>query len=204
MKTGRKHVEFLKLGAIGVSRFGSVHARDVWALAATKRMLKKPGCIASAICMLTVNGSRRFLKLVAHSRSGQVQWEGMGGKKMVSGQRRMLTPRCAPSHTNLWFMRDVDAEFQLLNSIANRWSPTAVTEGFIAMHVEYPPCDSCRDVITEFKLMYPQIDVLVSAGHPNPSSQGAPSGAPRCGSKAPMTCIDFMTETGQNCNSCRA
>jgi len=70
--------------------------------------------------------------------------------------------------------------------------------------VEYPPCGSCRDVITEFKHLYPQIDVLVSAEQPQPNAQESPSGTPRCGSKAPMTCIDFTSETGQSCNSCRA
>lgn len=198
-----RSTEFLKLGAIGVSKFGSEHARKAWALAATKRMLKKPGCMASAICLAQVQGTRRFLQLVAHSRGGgQVEWQYAGGKKMFIGPMNVLKPRCAPGDTNLWFMRDKDAEFLLLNSIANRWSPNDVTDGFIAMHVEYPPCGSCADVIDQFRGLYPQVDLLVQWNRVTSVTAG-PRPAARCGSPSAACCVDFTTATGMCCHQCK-
>lgn len=73
---------------------------------------------------------------------------------------------CAPNSNNVWFMRDKDAEFLMLNAIANKlreeMAAGRTIAGYIAMHVEYPPCGSCARVIANFQQLFcnVKLDVL--------------------------------------------
>ncbi len=70
-----------------------------------------------------------------------------------------------PTGNNL---RDADSEYKLLNWLSERLnpgdSPTSDVSGTIDLYTERPPCPSCANVIRQFQMMFPKINVNVTYG----------------------------------------
>ncbi|HIE4217113.1 TPA: deaminase domain-containing protein [Proteus mirabilis] len=58
--------------------------------------------------------------------------------------------------------RAFDSEVKIFEHIANKYPTTA--KGRIDLFSERAVCDSCSNVITQFKKMYPNIEVHISTG----------------------------------------
>jgi len=63
------------------------------------------------------------------------------------------------------FPRDADAEYELLEEIARQFFiKREVPEATIRMGVEEKPCESCEDVIMDFRTMFPapKVNLLIT------------------------------------------
>lgn len=157
-----KFSRFLKFGGFPLSKTHSAYVRELWADKASKTMLKKPGCIASACCFLQIDGKSRMMLFMAHTRQGgYVRWSTLGDRKVLLPTVHTLQPSYATNIHGTSFLRDGDAEFLLLNYIATKWKPKQLTGGYIVMHVEIQPCTSCAAVIRQFKGMYRGVELHV-------------------------------------------
>ena len=199
----KKMSALLSLGASGVVRFRTGHTREKWADRASKKALKKPGCMASAICVLQVDDKPQLLMLTAHSRGGgTVEW---GNRKPPSSSEPVFDARCAPTSNNVWYRRHRDAEFLLLNSIANQLLPDmrkgSAIAGYIAMHVEFPPCRSCERVINLFRHLFRNVKLQVSWERPSPLTNFDWDKTPRCSELGQKACQDFLLATHKPCTS---
>ncbi|MCC3318095.1 deaminase domain-containing protein [Nocardia africana] len=58
--------------------------------------------------------------------------------------------------------RPTDSEFKILDNLAQQLRPGA--KGTINLYTERPPCDSCLNVIEQFKHKYPGVEVVVTYG----------------------------------------
>lgn len=61
------------------------------------------------------------------------------------------------------FLRDVDSEYKVLSDLADKLVATrhGVPAGRLYLYTERAPCDSCRNVIEQFKQRFPLIEVEV-------------------------------------------
>ncbi|MFB8798280.1 MAG: putative Ig domain-containing protein [Microcoleus sp.] len=79
----------------------------------------------------------------------------------VSGSiNRKLTPRMDNG-----YLRSKDSEIKLLEVIADRYSDNPSIKGKIYLFSERSPCQSCKEVIRDFKKMFPNIEVRVEWNH---------------------------------------
>ena len=58
--------------------------------------------------------------------------------------------------------RAYDTEYKLLEELASRYAQTPEVEGTINLFTERPPCDSCSNVIEQFRRRFPNIMVTVN------------------------------------------
>ncbi|MEP0856343.1 deaminase domain-containing protein [Trichocoleus sp. DQ-U1] len=58
--------------------------------------------------------------------------------------------------------RAYDTEYKLLEELASRYAQTPDVEGTINLLTERPPCDSCSNVIQQFRRRFPNIMVTVN------------------------------------------
>lgn len=170
--TKPKFQSFLELGRLVLSKEHSVYYREEWASKASENMRRNHGCMASACCLFEINGIIQMMLFMAHTRNnGYVRWSIAGDKEVAPSSNYILTPTDAANEKGDSWYRDVDAEFLLLNYIANKWLPTQIDSGYIALYVELPPCSSCLLVIDQFRNLYPhlKLDVQCSARTTKPT-----------------------------------
>jgi hypothetical protein len=67
----------------------------------------------------------------------------------------------APLPNGYQLLRDVDSEALILNNIATRIGSNRNAGGSITLFTERPPCSSCSNIINEFRLAYPNIDLKI-------------------------------------------
>lgn len=161
---------------------------------ASKKMLRRQsqrGCMASVICFLENKVRSIHWSGFAHTRQdGKTEWSGSAYGPANVGRTEgdgtlffrdtllhgraphHLTPQLAAGLKGEPFMRDVDAEFLVLNEIAGLAIRNGFDKGLVALAVEYPPCTSCRSVIAEFRVKFPAIRLVVSAP-PDRAAQSA-------------------------------
>ncbi|MFE1745809.1 deaminase domain-containing protein [Coleofasciculus sp. H7-2] len=60
--------------------------------------------------------------------------------------------------------RGYDSEYKLLEELASRYAQTPEVEGIINLFTERPPCDSCSNVIQQFRRRFPNIILTVNYG----------------------------------------
>lgn len=58
--------------------------------------------------------------------------------------------------------RAYDSEYKLLEELAFRYAQTPEVEGIINLFTERPPCDSCTNVIGQFRRQFPNIILTVN------------------------------------------
>ena len=89
-------------------------------------------------------------------------------------------------------MRDKDAEFLMLNVIANKlheeMDAGRTIAGYIAMHVEYPPCGSCALVIEKFQQSFRNVKLEVSWEKPLAITKFGRDKPPTCNRLAEKKC----------------
>ena len=94
------------------------------------------------------------------SVSGDAERAGTVPTVGSEGNPQRFIPQATGSNT-----RFSDTEFKLLNSIANRLGPSSDSiTGTINLHSELPMCDSCSSVVSQFRDMFPGIDLNVTTG----------------------------------------
>ena len=59
------------------------------------------------------------------------------------------------------YLRDMDTEFKILETLAQRLGPSSQTSGRINLISEKMVCPSCSDVVTQFRERYPNIQLNV-------------------------------------------
>ncbi|MEU6217225.1 polymorphic toxin-type HINT domain-containing protein [Streptomyces sp. NPDC047022] len=97
---------------------------------------------------------------VLSSVSGDAERAGTVPTVGSEGNPQRFIPQATGSNT-----RFSDTEFKLLNSIANRLGPSSDSiAGTINLHSELPMCDSCSSVVSQFRDMFPGIDLNVTTG----------------------------------------
>jgi len=82
--------------------------------------------------------------------SGEKAYNGVG----LPSQRifQLLNP--PPGH-----YRGYDSECKLLEHIAAKYTQNKNVEGKIKLFTERPPCPSCKDIISQFLRMFPNIEI---------------------------------------------
>jgi hypothetical protein len=61
------------------------------------------------------------------------------------------------------YLRDVDAEYKLLEAVAARL--TKCSKAVVRLCIEREPCDSCEDVIRQFRVEFPEPNVVLHVTH---------------------------------------
>ncbi|WP_460083173.1 deaminase domain-containing protein [Pseudomonas sp. H3_H05] len=76
----------------------------------------------------------------------------------------ILKPQVATSKyvgTPEGYLRDMDTEFKILETLAQRLGPSSQTSGRINLISEKMVCPSCSDIVTQFRERYPNIQLNV-------------------------------------------
>jgi The BURPS668_1122 family of deaminases len=68
-----------------------------------------------------------------------------------------VTFEVPPGHS-----RAYDSEYKLLEELASRYAQTPAVEGTINLFTERSPCDSCTNVIEQFRSQFPNIILTVN------------------------------------------
>ncbi|MDB9510635.1 deaminase domain-containing protein [Kamptonema animale CS-326] len=60
--------------------------------------------------------------------------------------------------------RAYDSEYKLLEELASRYGQMPNIKGTVNLYTERPPCASCSSVIDQFRLLFPNIELMVNHG----------------------------------------
>ncbi|NLU80019.1 hypothetical protein HCA58_16820 [Micromonospora sp. HNM0581] len=108
---------------------------------------------------VSINGSSPILM---KSVSGGATRRGTVANVGEPGNPQRLIPQVVRGGNNNRFF---DTEFKILNQLANDLGPSSSSiSGSVNLHTEFPVCDSCGSVISQFSRMFPGIRVTVTTG----------------------------------------
>jgi hypothetical protein len=151
-----KPVQFFKLsGMYGVS-LSLIQTRKV-------RRVKRSGCTAAAV-ICGDNGN--VVKYLIAGSGGAPVAMIFPQKKAFQVPSIFTSFSCADS-TGKTYSRDTDAEFKLLNVLAeilDRAGRNRAPDTWIALRIEQEPCDSCRQAIKNFRDRFKDVELEVKFG----------------------------------------
>lgn len=157
----RKYGRFLLPGIIMVTPLVSDSRRSAWVQSASKKQQSRKGCIAAVVCLLQ-KPKRGFMLWHGTSHTRGIRLGTWSHSKAYAGNPSpILTPSRAPNHKGESWLRDMDAEFILLNELANFLCESKIDRGHVALSVEYEPCSSCKSVIEQFREKFPCVNLYV-------------------------------------------
>ncbi|MCY7334040.1 MAG: hypothetical protein LH649_15615 [Pseudanabaena sp. CAN_BIN31] len=107
--------------------------------------------VGIAICLL----DGEFFEIFAVS--GKQSYNGVQNPTPAVRIFHLLDP--PPGH-----YRGMDSEYKILENIASRYTQNKKVKGTIKLYTERKPCASCQDVISQFRKMFLNIDVIVESG----------------------------------------
>lgn len=133
---------------------------------ALPRKIREKGNVG--VAKIDIEGLPSELK--AHSRINAPDDLGAEGFVLLKEedewifQPKSVDPDNARLDTELAYTRKWDTEFKILEDVATRLGPNHDATGTINLFTERLACASCSDIIMEFRMRYPNIQVNVHVG----------------------------------------
>jgi filamentous hemagglutinin len=90
--------------------------------------------------------------------SSRVEEAGHG---LIGGGNQNFTYLELPNAAGNPILRNTDSEYKILDNIADRLGGNSSTRGSVMIVTERPACESCLDVVNQFRARYPNIEVKV-------------------------------------------
>jgi The BURPS668_1122 family of deaminases len=94
--------------------------------------------------------------MAGHTRVGEARdgFVGTGSRSLPSTEE--------PNSRGMLFDRNNDAEYRILDNIADRLGNNPNATGRVTIFVEIRPCNSCANVaLSEFRRRYPNVQVEI-------------------------------------------